>query len=159
MNIAVKVAPVRKVVKVNASAEVAFDVFTAGMTRWWPPTHSINPTKSKLKETVMEPRAGGRWYEKGEDGSQCDWGKVLAWEPPTRLLLAWQIDAQWRYDPKLVTEVEVRFTPEGASVTRVELEHRNIERFGDSAEAVRNAIDSEGGWGALLESFAKEAAS
>jgi uncharacterized protein YndB with AHSA1/START domain len=158
MNIAVKVAPVRKVIKVNASAEVAFDVFTAGMTRWWPATHSINPTKSKLKETVMEPRAGGRWYEKGEDGTQCDWGKVLAWEPPTRLLLAWQIDGQWRYDPKLVTEIEVRFTPEGAGLTRVELEHRNLERFGDSAEAVRNAIDSTGGWGGLLESFAQAAA-
>ena|SRR5579862_3192962 len=158
MNIAFKIAPVRKVIKVNASADVAFDVFTAGMSRWWPASHSISPTKAALKEVVMEPRAGGRWYEIGEDGSQCDWGHVLAWEPPSRLLLAWQIDGQWRYDPNLVTEVEVRFAPEGADVTRVELEHRDIERFGDAAAAVRNAIDSSGGWGGLLESFAKAAA-
>ncbi|HLW92746.1 MAG TPA: SRPBCC family protein [Roseiarcus sp.] len=155
MTIAVKIAPVRKVIRVNASAEVAFEVFTAGMSRWWFKTHSINPSKSPLKEAIMEPRAGGRWYEKGEDGSECDWGRVLAWEPPSRLLLAWQIDGQWRYDPNLVTEVEVRFAADGAGVTRVELEHRDIDRFGDSAEMVRNAFDSAGGWTGLLENFAK----
>jgi uncharacterized protein YndB with AHSA1/START domain len=158
MTLAVKIAPVRKVVRVNASREVAFDVFTAGMSRWWAPSHSINPSKSPLKQAIMEPRVGGRWYEKGEDGSECEWGRVLAWEPPTRLVLAWQIDAEWRFNPKLVTEIEVTFVAEGAKVTRVELEHRDIDRFGEAAEQVRQAIDSPDGWAGLLASYAKAAA-
>jgi uncharacterized protein YndB with AHSA1/START domain len=158
MTLAVKIAPVRKVVRVNAGIEVAFDVFTAGMSRWWAPTHSINPSKSPLKQAIVEPRAGGRWYEKGEDGSECDWGRVLAWEPPTRLLLGWQIDAGWRFNPELLSEVEVTFAAEGVDVTRVELEHRDIERFGEAAESVRQAFDSPGGWAGLLASYAKAAA-
>jgi uncharacterized protein YndB with AHSA1/START domain len=144
-------APVRKSILVLAERVRAFDVFTAGLGRWWPATHSIG--SSPLKEAIMEPRAGGRWFERGEDGSECDWGRVLVWEPPSRVVLAWQIDAQWRFDPNLVTEVEVTFTPEG-DATRVELEHRNIERFGDQADAARAALDSPGGWGGLLERFA-----
>ena len=101
----------------------------------------------------MEPRVGGRWFERGEDGSECEWGRVLAWEPPARLVLAWQVDAQWRFDPDFITEVEVRFIPEG-DATRVELEHRNIERFGAQAEATRSALDSPDGWSGLLERFA-----
>jgi uncharacterized protein YndB with AHSA1/START domain len=151
MTLALKI----EVVRVKAGVEAAFDVFTAGMSRWWASSHSINPSKSPLKEAIIEPRVGGRWYEKGEDGSECDWGRVLAWEPPTRLVLAWQINGQWRFDPNLLTEVEVTFAAEGASVTRVELEHRDIERFGEAAEAVRNAFDSPGGWSGLLERFAK----
>jgi uncharacterized protein YndB with AHSA1/START domain len=155
MTLALKIAPVRKVVRVKASPEVAFDLFTAGMSRWWAPTHSINPTKSPLKAAIIEPRAGGRWYERGEDGSECEWGRVLAFEPPRRLLLAWQITPQWTYDPSLVTEVEVTFAAEGEGVTRVELEHRDIDRFGEAAEAMRAAFDSPGGWAGLLENFAK----
>jgi uncharacterized protein YndB with AHSA1/START domain len=157
MTVAVKIAPVRKTVRVKASPDIAFDVFTAGMSRWWTPTHSVNPTKSPLKEAVVEPRAGGRWYERGEDGSECEWGKVLAFERPRRLLLAWQINAQWAYDPNLVTELEVKFVDEGAGVTRVELEHRDIERFGEAAEAIRAAFESPDGWTGLLERFAKAA--
>ena len=155
MTVAVRIAPVRKMVRVEASPEVAFEVFTAGMVRWWTPTHSINPTKSPLKDVIMEPRAGGRWYERGEDGSECQWGKVIAFEPPQRLLLAWQITAQWAFDPNFVTELEVMFADEGGGFTRVELEHRDLERFGDTAEGVRAAIDSAGGWGGLLEAFAR----
>lgn len=159
MNLAAKVAPVRKVVRVNANLDVAFKVFSAGMTRWWPgATHTINPTKSPLKEVVMEPRAGGRWYERGEDGSECEWGKVLAWQPPRRLLLAWQINAQWAYDPDLITELEVKFVDEGQGVTRVELEHRDIERFGAAAETIRGMFEAPDGWTGLLERFAQEAA-
>ena len=158
MNLDVKIAPVRKMVRVKASPDVAFEVFTAGMTRWWPgATHTINPTKSPLKAVVMEPHAGGRWYERGEDGSECEWGKVLAWEPPHRLLLGWQVNAQWAYDPNLITELEVKFIGEGPGAVRVEVEHRDLERYGEAAETIRAAFDSPDGWTGLLETFAKEA--
>lgn len=149
-------APVRKSIRVAASPERAFDVFTRNMARWWPATHSIG--SAPLKDAVVEPYEGGRWYERGEDGSECQWGRVLIWDPPGRLVLAWQIDGQWRFDPDLVTEVEVRFTPEGADGTRVDLEHRNIDRFGAHAEAARGAFDSPGGWSGILEKFASAAA-
>lgn len=148
-------APVRKSLRVAAPPDRAFEVFTAGLSRWWPATHSIG--KAPLAAAVMEPRAGGRWFERGADGSECDWGRVLVWEPPSRLVLAWQIDAAWRFDPDLVTEVEVRFIPEGDG-TRVELEHRHLERMGETAEAARAALDSPGGWGGLLEGYAGVAA-
>ena len=144
-------APVRKSIRVQVPPARAFEVFTAGMGRWWPGSHSINT--SPLREVVMEPRVGGRWFERGEDGSECTWGRVLAWEPPTRLLLAWQIDAAWRHDPSLVTEVEVRFLPDGPDATQVELEHRGIERLGAGAEAIRGALDSPAGWSDLLRAF------
>jgi len=144
-------APVRKQLRVKAAQARAFDVFTAGMSRWWPPTHSI--LKSPQKQTVMEPRVGGRWYAVGEDGSSAQTGYVIEWSPPDKLILAWQINAGWQYDPELVTEVEVRFIAEGPDVTRVELEHRLLERMGDRAAQVRGSIDSAGGWSAIIGSF------
>ena len=152
MSQTIRPAPLRKRVSVKVPQARAFEIFTAGMSRWWLKTHTINPTKSPIREILVEPRAGGRWFERGEDGSECDWGKVIAWEPPARLLLAWQITGQWRFDPNLVTEVEVRFTPDGEGTT-VELEHRHLERLGDTAAAMREAF--EGGWTSLLESFAR----
>lgn len=148
MNQMIRPAPVRRTVSVKVGPEKAFEIFTAGIGRWWPATHSIGATP--LRTAVVEPREGGRWYEIGEDGSECDWGRVLAWEPPTRLLLAWQIGADWKFDPGLLTEVEVRFMPfEGG--TRVELEHRKLEAYGERAEEVRGMIDApEGGWFSLL---------
>ena len=149
-------APIRKSIRVNAAPARAFEIFTAGMARWWLKTHTINPTKSPIKEIAIEPRTGGRWFERGEDGSECQWGKVLAWEPPTRVLLAWQINGRWQFDASLVTEVDIRFVPDGSG-TRVELEHRNLERFGPVAEQVRGQLDSEGGWSGLLQRFADAA--
>jgi uncharacterized protein YndB with AHSA1/START domain len=146
----ISVAPVRKAVRVKASPAQAFEVFTKRMSSWWPPTHSI--LKVAPKEHVLEPRVGGRWYQVGIDGSVCDNGKVLAWEPPGRLLLAWQINAEWAFDPDLITEVEVLFIADGEA-TRVELEHRLLERMGEKAESARAAVDAPGGWGAILESF------
>jgi len=102
---------------------------------------------------VIEPRVGGRWYGLLEDGSEAEWGDVLAWDPPRRLLLAWRIGANWAYDPDLTTEVEVTFTPAG-EMTRVELEHRHLERMGEGAESARASFDSDGGWGGLLKMFA-----
>jgi uncharacterized protein YndB with AHSA1/START domain len=131
-------------------------VFTAGFARWWPRSHTIN--KVPQKEAVIEPRAGGRWYERGEDGSECEWGKVLVWEPPTRVVLGWQLDPDFKFDPNVVTEVEVRFIAEGEGATRVELEHRHLERFGERGEVLREKVGSPNGWGKLLEEFAACAA-
>jgi hypothetical protein len=147
----IHIAPVRKQLVVKASQSRAFAVFTAEMSRWWPATHSI--LKSPLKDCIVEPRVGGRWYTVGEDGSSCQTGYVIAWQPPEALVLAWQINAEWQFDPHLLTEVEVRFIAEGADTTRIELEHRYLERMGGKAAEVRNSVDSPGGWGAILESF------
>jgi len=152
MSQSIRPAPVRRSVMVKASQARAFEVFTDGFGRWWPQTHHIG--KLAMKTGVIEPRVGGRWYEVGEDGTQCEWGKVLVWEPPRRLVLGWQLNAQWQYDPALLTEVEILFTSEG-DATRVDLEHRNLERFGVDAEKVRESVGSPRGWGAILESFAQ----
>jgi hypothetical protein len=147
----INIASVRKKLTVNASQSRAFAVFTADMSRWWPASHSI--LKSPLKECIIEPHVGGRWYSVGEDGSTCQTGYVMVWTPPQALVLAWQINLQWQYDPGLVTEVEVRFIAEGAETTRIELEHRCLERMGERAAEARDAVDSPNGWDKILESF------
>jgi uncharacterized protein YndB with AHSA1/START domain len=152
---AIKPAPVRKTVLVNATPDRAFRVFTAGMVRWWRPDHHIAP--NPFAEIVVEPRNGGRWFERDKDGAECEWGKVLAWDPPARLVLAWQLNSSWQYDPDFVTELEIRFIPEGGA-TRVELEHRDLEKFGDKASEVHAALDSAGGWTGTMEAFAAEMA-
>ena len=154
--IAISPAPVRRSVKVNAAPPKAFRVFTSGMGKWWPKQHSLN-SKSAQQDVIVEPHAGGRWYERSEDGSECEWGRVLTWEPPTRVVLAWQINGNWQYDRDFETEVEVRFVADGSG-TRVELEHRNLERFGDKADEVRAAFDSPEGWNGGLQLFAKAVA-
>jgi len=154
--IAISPAPVRRSVKVNAAPQKAFRVFTSGMGKWWPKQHSLN-TKSAQQDVIVEPHAGGRWYERSEDGSECEWGRVLTWEPPTRVVLAWQINGNWQYDRDFETEVEVRFVADGSG-TRVELEHRNLERFGDKADEIRAAFDSPEGWNGGLQLFAKAVA-
>ena len=148
-------APVRKSIRVSAPRERAFEVFTAGIGRWWPKTHHIGA--ADLDTLVIEPREGGRWYERSVDGSECEVGKVLVWDPPARLVLVWQLTPEFKYDPNLITEVEVRFIAEDADATRVELEHRNLERMGDGADAMRDKIDGPGGWGDLLQLFAQSA--
>jgi uncharacterized protein YndB with AHSA1/START domain len=145
---------VKHALSVDAPLERAFAVFTEGFGRWWPATHHIG--KSELIDAVIEPCSGGRWYEKNADGSECEWGHVIAWEPPRRLLLAWQLDADWRYDPELITEVEVRFEADGER-TRVTFEHRHLERMGERAEEVRRAVDSPEGWHGILERYAEAA--
>ncbi len=146
---------VKKSIHVAAPPARAFDVFTKQMTSWWPlGTHHIG--KADAKEAVLEPRVGGRWYERGVDGSECEWGKVLAWDPPARLVLQWQISADWQYDAKLDTQVEVRFVAD-AGGTRVELEHRLLESYGADAPKMKGIFDGEGGWNGLLQAFAKRA--
>jgi uncharacterized protein YndB with AHSA1/START domain len=146
----------RKVVTVKASQDVAWRVFTEKMGTWWPlATHKIG--KAKAVDAVIEPRVGGRWYERAHDGSTCDWGRVLSWEPPSRLVLTWDINADWQHDPNLKTEVEVRFIAEGKDATCVELEHRHLARYGARRDEMRGIFDSEGGWSGLLASFARVA--
>jgi uncharacterized protein YndB with AHSA1/START domain len=107
---------------------------------------------------LVEPRVGGRWFERGDDGTTCDWGTVLTWEPPTRLVLSWDITADWQYDPNLKTEIEIRFIPDGKNTTRVELEHRYLDRFGARRDEMRRIFDTEGDWGRVLEMFGRVAA-
>ena len=119
-------------------------------------SHSLIPAGQK--DVVIEPRDGGRWYEVGNDGSENEWGRVLAWEAPERVLLAWQLNADWTYDPEFETIVEVRFTADGDH-TIVDFEHRDLERFGEKAEAVRGDYETgmDGGWRTLLDNFQRAA--
>lgn len=155
MSTQIRPAPVRKSIHVDAPPQRAFDVFTAGIGRWWPKSHKIGP--ADLDRPIIEPREGGRWYELDVDGTECEVGKVAVWEPPSRLVLIWQLTPEFKYDPDLITEVEVRFTPEGNG-TRVDLEHRDLERMGDKADAMRETVSGPGGWPGLLQLFAEEAA-
>ncbi|MHB1207410.1 MAG: SRPBCC family protein, partial [Rhodospirillaceae bacterium] len=131
----------------------AFEVFTSGLARWWPKGHSI--AKTPMKAMMLEPRLGGRWYEKSEDGTETLVGKVLAWEPPARFVISWNIDSQWKPDAAIASEVEVRFIPDGAG-TRVELEHRKFEVMGEEGGA-KMRKDVDGGWPGLLEIYRKNA--
>ena len=148
---------VRKVVSVQAPPAVAWRVFTEKMGTWWPlAIYKIG--KANAVDAVIEPRIGGRWYERGDDGSTCDWGRVLSWEPHSRLVLSWDISADWQPDPALKTEIEVRFIPEGKDGTCVELEHRHLDRCGARRDEMLRIFDTEGDWGRLLEMFARTAA-
>ena len=147
------IAPVQKTILVPTDPARAFKVFTAGLGSWWPKSHSIG--ESAAVDFVMEPKAGGRWYEIGADGTECETGRVLEYDPPSRLLLAWHLDGDWAYDPdpENSSEIEVRFSPEGDG-TRVVLEHRGLERHRTGADEMRTSINGEGGWGSLLELYA-----
>ncbi|HEY6844532.1 MAG TPA: SRPBCC family protein [Thermoanaerobaculia bacterium] len=144
---------VRSEVVVDAPQDRAFRVFTEKMSTWWPQTHHVG--KSEMKDIILEKRPKGQWAEIGVDGKKTPWGHVLVFDPPRRLVLAWQLDADWAFNEKLITEVEVSFTPIGEKKTRVALEHRHLERFGDKTEQVVKAVGSEGGWQLLLNKFAE----
>lgn len=144
--------PVRRHVVVRASQAAAFEMFTNGIDRWWPRSHHIGG--AELAEVILEPREGGLWYARHADGSQSKTGYVMEWEPPARVVLAWQIDANWQYDPSLVTPVELRFTAEAPDRTRVDLEHRELARFGPQAEKMRATFEGPGAWEGLLHAFA-----
>jgi uncharacterized protein YndB with AHSA1/START domain len=144
---------VRKEITVEASQARAFDVFTREHGAWWPlATHHIGSAAAET--AIIEPHAGGRWFERASDGSECDWGRVLVWDPPGRLVLAWEISADWKHDEGIDTEVEVRFVSLGPARTRVELEHRRLDRYGAAAEQMRGIFDSENGWTNILRLFA-----
>ena len=143
---------VHRTVTVQAPPERAFAVFTERFDSWWPRSHHI--AEADMEEAVIEPRAGGTWYERGVDGSRTVWGQVLAYEPPRRLVLEWRIGGKWGFepDPAAVSEVEVTFTPAGDAATRVDLTHRHLERHSHAAELAA-AVDDERGWPGLLELY------
>jgi uncharacterized protein YndB with AHSA1/START domain len=146
------IAPVQKEIVVAVAAETAFRLFSDGMERWWPRDHYMGDGENRMK---IEPRVGGRWYQICGDGSEQVWGKVLAWDPPRRLVLAWQLTTDWQYDPELITEVTVTFTAQGAMSTLVAIEHSHLERFGASAAQKRESFAAPGGWTQTLQSFAR----
>lgn len=148
---------VKKSVVVQATPEHAFAVFTEGYDTWWPRSHHIG--KSPMTRAVIEGKAGGRCFSEQADGTDCDWGRVLVWEPPHRLVIAWQITHEWGYEADLArsSEVEIRFTAQPDGSTRVDLEHRHFERHGAGSPAIRTAVDSPKGWAALLQLFAARA--
>jgi uncharacterized protein YndB with AHSA1/START domain len=142
-------------VEVQAPIERAFRVFTEGIGSWWDPTHHI--LQAELAEMVFEPRVGGHVYDRGVDGSECRWARVLAYEPPHRFVISWDVSVQWELetDRDKTSEIEVRFTAIGPDRTRVELEHRNIERHGPGWEGMRDSVGSAGGWPAGMRAFAE----
>jgi len=146
--------PVRKSVTVSAGIERAFQVFTEGFDTWWPRSHSIGGVP--LQRAVIEGKAGGRCYQRSVDGSECDWGRILVWDPPSRFVLAWQLSPQWEREPDIAkaSEVEITFSPEPDGSTRVDLEHRHFDRHGAGAGLMRQGVDSPEGWGGLLQMYA-----
>jgi hypothetical protein len=149
--------PVRKSIIVRASQEHAFRVFTDDMDSWWPRDHHIG--KAPMKRVMIEGKVGGRCYTEQVDGTDCDWGSVLAWDPPRRFVMAWRITTKWEYETDLwkSSEVEVTFTSLGDGRTRVDLEHRHLARHGEGFEGMRGAVDSPNGWGGTLARFAARA--
>jgi len=146
-------AAIIRTVEVNAPIERAFAVFASRMGEWWHKEHSIAKGTTQI-DVVIEPREGGRWYEKGADGSEHQWGRVLAWDPPRRLTLAWQLTREFQYEPDFETTVDVRFEERGER-TIVHFTHRDLERMG--ADAVETLESMDGGWGSLLDLFKAEA--
>jgi uncharacterized protein YndB with AHSA1/START domain len=145
---------VRAQVVVDAPLERAFAVFTKEFGSFKPPEHNLLAVE--IAETVFEPRAGGHLYDRGVDGSECRWARVLAYDPPHRVVLSWDISPQWQLETDLekTSEVEVRFLAEAPERTRVELEHRNLERHGEGWEAEREGVAGAGGWPLYLQRFA-----
>ncbi|WP_135456284.1 SRPBCC family protein [Mycobacterium sp. DL99] len=140
-------------VTVPLSRQRTFELFATRMGEYWPREHSIATVPRE--DMVIEPRVGGRCFELGEDGSECDWGRVAVWEPPSRLVLLWQINADWKFDPDFETEVEVTFSELEPGRTRLDLTHRNLDRYGDRAAEIRSALDSPDGWTAILDAFVR----
>jgi uncharacterized protein YndB with AHSA1/START domain len=146
---------VRHSIVVEAPVEIAFSVFTEGFDSFKPREH--NMLEVDIAETVFETRVGGHIYDRGVDGSECRWARVLVFEPPKRVVFSWDISPMWQVEtnPDRTSEVEVRFTAETPERTRVELEHRNLDRHGDGWEGIREGVGGEGGWPLYLERFAE----
>ncbi len=144
---------IHRTLRVDVTAAHAFAVFTGGLATWWPPEYTW--AGEVLDTIAIEPRQGGRCFERGPYGFQCDWGRVLVWDPPHKLVFTWQISPRRepQPDPAKASEVEVRFIAEAASTTRVEFEHRNLACHGEEAEAYRAALDSPEGWTYILDRY------
>ena len=149
-------AVVRQTVSVNLPVDRAFALFTDGMATWWPESHHLGGVP---QEMVIEHRAGGRIFDRYADGRESDWARVIAFEPPARLVFGWHLDREFAFDPDPghASTVEVRFIAESAARTRVELEHRDFDRHGESGDAIRSAVGSSGGWIVGLTAFERTA--
>lgn len=146
-------APVRKSIVVNAAADRAFTLFIDRFDAIKPREHNLLAVP--VAQTVFEPRVGGHIYDVGTDGSRCEWSRVLVYEPPTRVVFSWDIGPTWQIesDPDRTSEVEVRFIPEGAARTRVELEHRHLERHGEGWQSVARGVGGDAGWPLYLDRY------
>jgi uncharacterized protein YndB with AHSA1/START domain len=149
---------VRNSIVVEAPIERAFTVFTDGFGTFKPREHNL--LEAEIAETVFEPRVGGNIYDRGVDGSECRWARVLAYEPPNRVVFSWDISPQWQLesDPDKTSEVEVRFIAEAPDRTRVELEHRNLDRHGEGWESERDGVGGDQGWPLYLDRFREQMA-
>ncbi|WFE31570.1 SRPBCC family protein [Micromonospora sp. WMMD975] len=145
---------VRRQIVVDAPVERAFAVFTARFGDFKPKEHNL--LESPIVETVFEPKVGGHIYDRAEDGSECAWARILAFEPPDRVLFSWDISPTWQVeqDPENASEVEVRFVAETPQRTRIELEHRNLDRHGPGWESVRDGVADDQGWPLYLHRYA-----
>lgn len=146
---------VRHSVVVEAPVDIAFKVFTEDFGRFKPPEHNLLGVE--IAETVFEARVGGHLYDRGVDGRECRWARILAYEPPSRVVLSWDIGPTWQIeaDRDKTSEFEVRFIAETPGRTRVELEHRNLDRHGDGWEGVREGVDGDQGWPLYLQRYAE----
>jgi uncharacterized protein YndB with AHSA1/START domain len=155
MSTQVRETTVQVQIVVEAPLDRAFSFFTESFGSFKPPEH--NMLEVEIAETVFEPRVGGHLYDRGVDGSECRWARVLAYEPPHRVLLSWDVSPQWQLetDSERTSEWEVRFFSETPERTRVELEHRNLERHGPGWEAVRDGVAAPDGWPLYLQRFAE----
>jgi uncharacterized protein YndB with AHSA1/START domain len=143
---------IRRDVVVEVGQAQAFEIFTADITAWWPREHHIG--SAPIEEIVIEPREGGRWFTRHQDGSETSTGVVTAWDPPARLVITWQIGTDWAYHDDLETFVEVRFVSEAPDRTRVVLQHRGLEAYGADAAVMRATFDSPDAWSATLAAYA-----
>ena len=140
-------------VVVNAPIERAFAVFTERFGDFKPREHNL--LAAPIAETVFEPVVGGHIYDRGADGSVCRWARILAYEPPHRVVFSWDIGPTWQLesDPAKTSEVEVRFTAESGDRTRVELEHRHLDRHGPGWEPLADGVDGDAGWPLYLDRY------
>ena len=151
-------AAYKRTMLVNVPIERAFKVFTEKMGAWWPASHHVGGTP--FKDILMDRRTGGRWYEINAEGQECIWGSVLAWEPPNRVVLSWHLQPDWSVNMDMArsSEVSMEFVSEGPEKTRLEFEHRHLERHGAGWEKMRAEVGSDGGWPMILELYLKAAA-
>lgn len=150
---------VRRVLQVPLPVDAAFELFGPGMAKWWPMSHHI--AVEPFDAIVLEPRAGGRWFERDANGTETDWGRVLAWDAQRELKLAWHLQADWHFesDSARASELLVRFVPESSASTRVEFEHSGFERHGEAGASIRERVDHPGGWTLVLDAYLREAKS
>ncbi len=153
----VEEAVVRKSIRVQVPIEQAFSVFVEQMEIWWPAEHHIG--EKPFASIIVEPRVGGRWYERDAEGRDCEWGTVRAWDPPRLVTFSWHLGPDWKYSADLAkaSDVAIRFMSDGSSGTLIELEHSGIERHGDGYEQLRVALDGPNAWTQTLAEFAKAA--